>query len=170
MQSLLASRRALVAALLGLAAAAACADSSGPVQRSPLDGLAFGAALDSAGNPLTPTPPGPVAPGYFRGTVRAPNLPGTGGDTLGTTPRIANVVVRAYPILSSGAGGLELGASVGSTTTDAQGRFTFPTIAGGEYAVTFTPPAGSGYQAAFVTALVNAESHTWPWWVTLQRN
>jgi hypothetical protein len=155
--------------LVAFSLASACTDATAPRERSPLAGLDAGMQLDSAGSPLTP-PDGPVAPGYFRGTVRGPNIPGIGGDTLGTSPRIANVVVKAFPIVAQSGAQLTLGALAATTTTNAQGQFTLPELPGGEYAVTFTPPAGSSYTGVWVTAQANAESHLWPWWVTLPRS
>lgn len=88
-------RRALLAVLTAVAITA-CQDATGPAERSPLAGLVLGSPQDSSGNPVTP-PTGELSPGYFRGTVRGPNAPGTGGDTLATSPRIAGVIVRAFP-------------------------------------------------------------------------
>ena len=148
--------------------AAGCGDVSGPGAGSPLEGLVLAVPEDSSGNP-TPPPTGTAAPGYFRGTVRGPNAPGQGGDTLSTSPRIAGVTVTAYPATSNGSGGLQLGPSAGSTSTNAQGEFTFPTIPGGGYAVTFIPPTGSDHVGVWVVTQVHATSHEFPWWVTLPR-
>ncbi len=163
------SARFTITLLITVVLAVSCTDATGPRSRSPLAGLDAGIQLDSAGNPLTP-PVGPVAPGYFHGTVRGPNVPGIGGDTLGTSPRIANVAVKAFPIVAQDGANLTLGPLAASTTTNAQGKFTLPELPGGAYAVTFTPPAGGAYSGVWVTAQANAESHLWPWWVTLQRN
>lgn len=164
-----ATRALPLAVVLLIAAAGACADVSGPTPPSPLAGLVQSSPQDSAGNPTTP-PPGTLAPGYFRGTVRAPNAPGAVGDTLAAGTRIAGVLVRAYPVSANTTGGMQLGNPVGSTTTNAQGDFTFPTIPGGDYAITFTPPPGSGYVGVWVTAFVHGTSHEFPWWVTLPRS
>lgn len=161
--------RAVLAVALMALVSVACAESTAPDNSiEALAGLVSSTPQDSAGNTTTP-PPGAAGVGYFRGYVRGPNTPGTGGDTLATSPRIAGVVVRAYPITAYTADGPELGASAGEVTTDAEGAFTFPTIPGGEYAVTFRPPAGSGYQGIWVTGPIHPTSHEWPWWVTLPR-
>jgi hypothetical protein len=56
---------------------------------------------------------------------------------------------------------------VASTITGADGKFTLPTIAGGPYAVTFTPPNGSIYGGVWVTGTIHSASHEFPWWVVL---
>lgn len=79
------------------------------------------------------------------------------------------MVIRAYPVSASTTGGMQLGDPVGQTTTDAVGRFTFPTIPGGDYVITFTPPAGSSFQGVWVAGLIHGSSQEWPWRVTLPR-
>ena len=153
---------------LAIVLAAACDSSVTDPDPSPLSGLVRAFAEDSAGTPVEP-PEGTPGSGYFAGIVRGPNTPGTSGDTLGTSPRISNVVIRAYPIIGGTGGSLELGPEVGSTTSDVDGAFTFPMISGGDYAVTFTPPAASGYTGTWVLARVDAQTHTFPWWVTLPK-
>jgi len=164
------SPRVVLAASLLAALAVACTESTEPNQTvDVLAGLTETAPQDSAGAPMTP-PPGGAGAGYFRGYVRGPNAPGTDGDTLATSPRIGGVVVHAYPITGYSAGGTPLlGTLAGEVTTNAQGEFTFPTIPGGEYVVTFRPPAGSAYQGMWVTGPIHPTSHTHPWWVTLPR-
>lgn len=160
--------RSLAIALLIGASTLACAESTGPDANDVLAGLVAAAPQDSAGGSVTP-PTGTGGSGYFRGYVRGPNAPGTGGDTLATSPRIAGVVVRAYPIVGGTSSGPELGALAGEVTTNAQGAFTFPTIPAGEYVVTFRPPASSGYQGIWVYGPIHSTSHEFPWWVTLPR-
>jgi hypothetical protein len=163
------ARATIVAALIAFVAVA-CAESTAPAgSEDVLAGLVSATPQDSAGN-NTPPPPGGAGTGYFRGYVRGPNTPGTGADTLATSPRIAGVVVRAYPITSYGTSGPNLGAPAGEVTTDENGAFTFPSIPGGEYAVTFHPPAASGYQGIYVTGPIHPTSHEHPWWVTLPRS
>ena len=159
----------LITAVGLLVVALACADSTAPSgSEEILAGLVAATPEDSAGNTAPPMPGG-AGSGYFRGVVRGPSTAGTGGDTLATSPRIAGVQVRAYRITAYGDDGPALGALVGQVTTDAQGAFTFPTIEGGEYAVTFRPPTGSGYQGIWVIGLIHPTSHEHPWWVTMPR-
>jgi hypothetical protein len=158
------------AALFGVALLVTACDAltSDPV-RSPLDGLSYVANGDSAGNTPPPPPPGPLEPGYVHGTVLGPwEGAGSPGDTLANSPRVAGVVVAAYRLAESGTVTPDnLGEIVASTVTAADGKFTLPTIAGGSYAVTFTPPAGSIYGGVWVTASIHATSHEFPWWVVL---
>jgi hypothetical protein len=157
---------------LALAAAAgiviACSDS-GPTgaENSPLAGLSQVANKDSAGNP-PPPPPQTGTPGYFRGTVLGPSVPGAGNDSLATAPRVAGVVVTAYPRLAGGTPAEPaVGPAAGSVTTGADGKFQLPTLPAGEYVVTFTPPANSIYGGVWVTGPVHSMSHEHPWWVVL---
>lgn len=137
--------------------AAACTDGSGP-NPSPLDGLVQYAGTDSIGAPPPPATGNPTA-GYFRGTVVGPSAPGAGNDSLATAPRIAGVTVSVYAELE--------GSPVASVVTGADGRFVLPTLPGGHYAVTFTPPINSPYGGVWATAPIHAASHTHPWWVVL---
>lgn len=163
------ARIAFTATLLALVAVA-CSETTAPDgTQAVLAGLIGSTTQDSAGN-AAPPPAGGAGTGYFRGYVRGPNAPGAGGDTLATSPRIAGVIVRAYPITGSGPSGPQLGALAGQVTTDAEGAFTFPSIPGGEYAVTFHPPAGSGYLGIWVSGPIHPTSHEHPWWVTLPRS
>lgn len=161
-------RTAHARVLLALAVviAAACDSAVTAPDTSPLSGLVRAYAEDSTGTPVEPSE-GTPGSGYFAGIVKGPSPVGTTGDTLGSAPRIANVVIRAYPLIGGTGGSLELGPEVGTTTTDADGAFTFPLLSGGDYAVTFSPPAGSGYTGTWVLAHVDAQTHTHPWWVTL---
>lgn len=160
--------RAAFAFIVAAVAASACADSTGPAgTEHPLAGLLASSPQDSAGTPITP-PGGVSDSGYFHGFVRAQNEPGAGGDTLANAPRIAGVVVSAYPILAPGAAPT-LGPLAAQVTTNAQGAFTLPKLAGGEYAVTFRPPAGSGYYGIWASGPIHATSADFAWWVTLPR-
>lgn len=164
------SSRVFALAALVVLAVSACSDVTAPAGADEiLAGLVSAVPQDSAGA-AAPPPSGGTGSGYFRGYVRGPNTPGAGGDTLATSPRIAGVVVRAYEWTSGGPGQIVLGDLVGEVVTDAQGAFTFPTIPGGDYAVTFRPPTNSGYQGVWVTAPIHSTSHEWPWWVTLPRS
>lgn len=145
----------------------ACSDSvspSGPGS-SPLSGLRASSTNDSN---TTPSPSQPASQGTFRGTVmgHADFAPGT--DTLATLPRIVGAILVAYeqgqPTASDPVG---VGAEVARTTTDANGTFQFPTLPGGTYVVTITPPAGSAYQGVWVTATAHSHSADYGWWVVL---
>jgi hypothetical protein len=151
------TRRAIPVTLLLAAFVVACTDTAGP-NASPLDGLTQYASTDSAGT--TPPPPvGTPAPGYFQGNVVGPSAPGAGNDSLSTAPRVAGVTVTAYAELD--------GDPVASVVTGADGRFALPTMPGGHYVVTFTPPPGSLYGGVWASAPIHGTSHTHLWWVVL---
>ena len=160
-----------VAALLGVAClVTACDALLGEPVRSPLDGLSYVTGEDSAGNTPPPPPPGPAAPGYVHGTVLGP-WDGTGepDDSLASAARVSGVVVAAYQLPASGTvNPSDLGDIVASTISGADGTFALPAMAGGSYAVTFTPPKGSAYAGVWVTASIHATSHEFPWWVMLR--
>jgi hypothetical protein len=143
----------------------ACSDSPTENGNSPLAGLAQRDGKDSVGNPLPP-PPATPAPGGVHGTVLGPSQAGSGGDTLATAPRISGVVVTAYPVTGGTQAVPTLGAAEQSVTTGADGKFQL-TLSGGEYVVTFNPPASSIYGGVWVTAATSATSNEWPWWVIL---
>jgi hypothetical protein len=153
---------ALVAALI-----AACSSENVtlPGGGSPLTGLT-GVATNDSSTGVT----NPGGPGYFRGTVVGPSPVGAGGDTLAAAPRIANVRVTIYTQKSYTGGSVDVGEEKGSVLTDAEGKFTLPTVPAGAYVVTFTPPAGSGYSGGYSTGNVHANSPNYPWWVVLRKN
>ena len=165
------SPRAVVFAAVLSLIAVACVDATEP-NAGPdiLAGLTEATPQDSAGNPVSPPTGGTEGAGYIRGTVRGPNAPGTGGDTLATSPRIAGVVVRAYRITGYSATGPVLGPLAAEATTNAQGAFTLPSVPSGNYAVAFIPAGASGYLGTWATAPIHPTSHEWPWWVTLPRS
>ena len=144
--------------------AVACSDNPTETEESPLAGLAQRDGRDSVGNPLPPPPLSPIA-GGFHGTVLGPSTGGT-GDTLASAPRIAGVVVKAHKVIGGTEAEPELGPVEKSATTGADGKFAL-TLSGGEYVVTFTPPANSIYGGVWVTASTSATSNDWPWWVIL---
>ncbi len=159
-----------VAAIVGVAMSlTACDAMIAEPSRSPLDGLAYATGADSAGNAPPAAPSGPLAPGFVRGTVLGPwDGTGSSNDSLSTSPRVAGVVVAAYLLPEGGTVSKDnLGDVVASTVTAADGTFTLPTVDGGSYAVTFTPPSGSPYGGVWVTASIHATSHEFPWWVVL---
>ena len=143
--------------------ALACSDSPMETEESPLAGLAQRDGRDSIGNPLPPPPSTPV-PGGFHGTVLGPST-GT-GDTLATAPRIAGVVVKAMKVTGGTQAEPELGPVEQTVTSGADGKFAL-TLSGGEYVVTFTPPASSIYGGVWVTASTSTTSNVHPWWVIL---
>jgi hypothetical protein len=145
--------------------AVACSDSPTENGNDPLAGLAQRDGKDSIGNPLPPAPSTPVA-GGFHGTVLGPSAPGSGGDTLASAPRISGVVVKAFKITGGSQAEPELGPVEQTVTTGADGKFAL-TLSGGDYVVTFTPPANSVYGGVWVTAATSATSDQWPWWVIL---
>jgi hypothetical protein len=155
---------ALMFALMsGLAVACSDDDPTG-TDDSPLAGLAQRDGRDSVGNQLPPPPATPV-PGSFHGTVLGPST-GITGDTLANAPRISGVVVKAMKVTGGTQAEPELGPVEQSVTTGADGKFAL-TLSGGEYVVTFTPPANSIYGGVWVTASTSATSNVWPWWVIL---
>lgn len=157
----------LLQVVLGVAAASlvACSEGAAPIENGPLTGLAKSTVTDSGGSTM-PTPPASPTPGYFRGVVRS-SEGAAGPDTLGTSVKIPNVRVAAYPRLASAPDDTRTGPLAASVVTDANGLFQLPELPGGEYVVTFTPPEGSKYLGVWVTATAHSQSHTYPWWVTL---
>ena len=147
------------------ALAVACSDDPTETGNSPLAGLAQRDGRDSIGNPL-PTPPATPVPGGFHGTVVGPATPGPGVDTMATAPRISGVVVKAFKVIGGTQAEPELGALEQSVTTGDDGKFALM-LSGGEYVVTFTPPANGIYGGVWVTGATSATSNTWPWWVVL---
>ncbi|NUQ12035.1 MAG: hypothetical protein HUU26_06880 [Gemmatimonadaceae bacterium] len=77
------------------------------------------------------------------------------------------MIVRAYPVTGGTPASPKLGAVEATVTTGADGKFQFPQLSGGEYVVTFTPPASTPYAGVWVTAFTSAQSDDWPWWVIL---
>ena len=145
--------------------AVACSDDSTGTEESPLAGLAQRDGRDSIGNPL-PSPPATPVPGSFHGTVVGPATPGPGVDTMATAPRVSGVVVKAMKVIGGTQADPELGPVEQTVTTGADGKFAL-TLSGGEYVVSFTPPASSIYGGVWVTASTSATSNNWPWWVVL---
>ena len=146
----------------------ACSDTTENTPASPLAGLSQQAAKDSTGVPV-PGNPSNTNPGIVKGTVLGPSTPGSGGDTLATAPKVANVVVTAYPVTGGTAGAPTLGPQAASVTTGADGKFTLPSLNAGSYVVTFTPPTSSVYSGVWVTGHISATSATYPWWVVLPK-
>ena len=150
---------------LSVVAVIACSDTkptTPAAEPSPLEGRIQVQSPDTGGgNTVTRT-----GNGLFRGTVMGyseADLP----DTLKSARRLANVVVTAYPAeLTSGEP--KLGPAAASVTTNADGQFTFPTLVGGLYVVTFAPPAGSPYASVWTIATAHSESGNQPWTIMLR--
>lgn len=146
------------------ALALACTDTTPTTVRSSvLRGLSAGESNDTTASPPPPTNP---TPGSFQGFVLGP---GTPPDTVETAPRLANVAVTAYPLLGYSGEEPNVGESVGSVVTGSDGAFQFPTIPGGEYVVTFVPPASGLYRGVYVTTTIHEGSNSGNWWVILPR-
>lgn len=157
-------RRVQCLATVILVAAAACSDDTTGIEPSILRGLSQGESNDTVGT--TPPPPGEATPGSFHGFVLGP---GTGPDTMATAPRLQGVVVTAYPLLGWSGQEPSVGDAAARMTTAANGEFQSPTIAGGEYVVTFVPPANSIYRGVYVTTTIHDGSDGGNWWVILPR-
>ena len=84
-----------------------------------------------------------------------------------TAPRIANVKVTAYTIASNTGGEVAPGDQVATTTTNASGDFQLPTLPGGNYVVTFIPPAESKYRGQYTSGPVNSQTDRYPWYIVL---
>lgn len=161
------SSGSILALALLLSLAACGSDDTTGSPSSPLSGLSEAAGKDSTGTSV-PAPPTSTTPGYFRGTVLGPSAPGATGDTLATAPRVSGVTVTAYPRLSTDPVP-DVGPAAASVVTGSDGKFQLPQLPGGEYVVTFTPPAGSIYAGVWVTATAYSGSAEWPWWVVLPK-
>ena len=155
-----------LAALVAVAAIAACSTDTVEPNGSPLAGLDKSATGDTASVNHSPTGTGP---GYFRGTVLGPSQPGSGNDSLNTAPRISGVVVTIYERKPVAGDTVAVGDAKGSVTTGADGKFTLPTLPAGEYVVTFVPPANSPYHGSYAFGPLNEKSSTYPWWVVLAK-
>jgi hypothetical protein len=159
--------RAFAAVVLVASGIAAC--DKAPIttpDNSPLAGLSKSEVHDTSNAAHSPTGTGP---GYFKGTVLAPALPGAGNDSLNTAPRIAGVVVTIYERDVTKDEGVAVGDAKGSVTTGADGKFQLPTLPAGEYIVTFVPPANSGYHGTYAFGPLYATSSDFPWWIVLAK-
>lgn len=159
------SSRYVPALTLFVALAMACSDDPTGTENGPLAGLSQRAGSDSLGNPLPPAPTNPT-PGTFRGQVLGPCGSSCTGDTLATSPRVAGVVVKAYPVTGGTQASPTLGEVAATVTTGADGKFQLPQLTG-EFVVTFTPPSTSPYAGVWVTAHTSTQSDDYPWWVIL---
>jgi hypothetical protein len=152
-----------------LAAAIACGDSGPAAPAGETDLLKDRVQLQSPDTARgTWGVPGPTqGDGFFRGSVMGYSLADL-PDTLKSAKPLANVVVTAYPAELTDRDP-KLGPAAGTVTTNAQGQFTFATLKGGLYVVTFTPPAGDGHEAAWTLATATPQSGGYPWTIMLRR-
>lgn len=160
-------RLVAIGALLFATMAVACDGFNDPPP-SPLEGLTYIIATDSTGT-LAPAAPNELVPGHFVGTVLGAPLPGSGNDSLETMPRIAGAIVTAYPVIAGTGAFATLDHAEASAITDVDGRFTLPQVPGGEYVLTFEPPAGSGFVGSYASVFAYSESHEFSHWIILAR-
>ena len=155
--------------LLVLAAALACGDSrpTAPDGGSdPLDNLVQVQSPDTArSGGGSGSPPATEGDGLFRGMVEGYSE-AVFPDTLKSAKPLANVTVTAYPAELTDSDP-KLGSAAATVTTNAAGEFTFPTLPGGLYAVTFVPPSGAAYESAWTLATAQPQSSDWPWTIML---
>ena len=159
--------RRLPLSVLLVSVAVACSDSrpAAPDRGAdPLTGLVQVQSPDTArGGGGTSTPQGD---GFFRGAVKGFNeadFP----DTLKSVKPLAGVVATAYPAELTN-GEPKLGPAASVVTTNAEGQFTFPTLRGGLYVVTFVPPGGSSYESGWTMATAHSLSGDRPWIIMLR--
>ena len=165
------SRTATVLIATGFAFACA-GEAPTASESSPKAGLRSAQVQDSASSTPAPTPPPstPPTPGYVHGTVRAPGGSAPPGqDSLSASVKIPGAIVTAYPRVRSTLDTAGAGPMAAQVTTDANGQFTLPTLPGGEYIVTFNPPASLSavYGGVWVTTTIHSGSSDFPWWITL---
>lgn len=148
--------------LVGAAACSSATDSAPTV----LEGLSQSSVRDSAGGTApTPTTQGP---GFVRGTVLGPSQAGAGNDSLSTAPRVVGASVKAFPVISgANTASPTVGPEAASATTGADGKFTMPSMPGGDYVFTISPPANSPYSGVWASTRIHPGSSEWPWWVVL---
>jgi len=104
--------------------------------------------------------------GSFHGFVRGYNeadFP----DTLKSVKALANVVVTAYPAELTN-GDPKLGPAAATVSTSSDGQFTFPTLKGGLYVVTFVPAKGDSYASAWTQATAHPQSGDLAWIIMLR--
>jgi len=157
------TRLTLIAAVA--IAASGCAESEPTdIQGTLLRGLSESQSNDTTGT--VPPPPTNPTPGSFKGYVLGP---GTGPDTMATAPRLEGVTVAVYPLEGWNGGEPDVGELAATMITNANGEFQSPTLEGGEYLITFVPPAAGIYRGVYVTTTIHAGSSSGNWWVVLPR-
>ena len=151
-------------ALLSFGVAACDDDANGPAT-DPLAGLVTAERGDTAEAPPNQTPDGP---GHFQGFVKG-YTPGV-VDTNSTIVPLANVRVTAYRSEAQGTSAQpEAGDAVATAFSNANGAWTLPTLPGGEYIVTFVPPAGSNYHGGWTVGQAWSSSGDSPWQIFLSK-
>lgn len=161
-------RRVTPLSILLVAAAIACADSK-PVApdggASPLQGLVGLQSPDtSVGGGSSSSPP--QGDGFFRGVVRGyseADFP----DTLKSAKPLVNVAVTAYPAELTDREP-KLGPATATVMTNGEGQFTFSTLPGRLYVVTFVPPSGSSYESGWTQATAHPQSGDRSWTIMLR--
>jgi hypothetical protein len=162
--------RTAIATLAFLAAmAVACSDKA---VTGPDSSVTAGLTRD-LGNDTATTTPANAGPGYFHGTVlgSAPEI--AGADSLALFPKLAGVVVTIYPLIATAGDSMNPanhGPAAGLVVTDVAGQFQLPTLAAGNYLVTFVPPSTSGYHGVYAFGPLRSNSKDYPWWVVLSKN
>ena len=145
--------------------AAACSDDSSGPDSDPLAGLVAAERGDTAESPPNETPDGP---GHFQGLVKG-YTPGV-IDTNSTIVPLADVRVTAYRNENTGVGTPpEAGDAVATTFSNASGAWALPTLPGGEYVVTFVPPASSDYRAGWTVGQAWSGSGAGQWQIHLPK-
>ena len=161
--------RVIAPSLLFAAFAIACSDSRPVAPEGGADPLKDRVQLQSPdtavrGGGTSPAPS--QGDGFFRGVVRGyseADFP----DTLKSAKPLANTVVTAYPAELTDREP-KLGPAKASVVTNADGEFTLPTLPGGLYVVTFTPPAGASYDSGWTLATAHPGSGDRPWIIMLR--
>ena len=154
--------------ILALAAALACGDSKPTTPdegNDPLQNLVQVQSPDTARGGGGGPPPTIQGDGFFRGVVKGyseADFP----DTLRSAKPLAGVTVTAYPAELTN-GDPKLGPPASVVTTNANGEFTFPTLPGRLYVVTFVPASGDAYDSAWTLATAHSQSGDRPWTIML---
>ena len=136
----------VVAALSGMVA---CSSSPTASAGNPLSGLN---QVSVSVKDTATAAQGAVAPGSFHGSV----LGYMNGPDSVDVP-LANVLVVAYARVN----GVTSASLTAETHSDANGLWALPTLAAGEYAVTYDPGAASAYRAGYTIATTQAVSAAW---------
>jgi hypothetical protein len=152
---------------LGLAVFAAiitaCSDGA-PVETGSdlLRGLAATTRNDSSPQPDSVTTP---TPGYFRGYLYGYEA---GADSMSAAVPLSGARVTAYE-RAEAAGAVVPGRQVAEVISNAEGFFQLPTLAGGDYVVTFVPATASPYRGGWTIGHASEQSGEYPWTIMLMR-
>jgi len=153
--------------ILLVAAAIACADSKSVAPdggASPIQGLVGLQSPDTSGGGSSSSPS--QGDGFFRGVVQGYSEAAF-PDTLKSMKPLANVSVTAYPAELTNAEP-KLGPATATVLTNGEGQFTFSTLPGRLYVVTFVPPSGSPYASGWTQATANPQSGDRSWTIMLR--